>query len=529
MTSTSAADETQSTLAQIRSVIGDMATAFLLDLSLESLDAAGLDHARCAVCDELGPLLRQLISGQVNVADTSRLAQIFTSIPPGATETLLEVTRKRIDGWLPTSTGDNLTDSLARLVFNGLMIESLPNGRTDRFLISASFQDPRMYGPLARAFLEDPDLARLFPQIEDGGDTGGAPLARSILWWIPTGFGGGMVDLRIASGAIVSQILARLRFASSLDQRAIQEAVTDALDELRALSRGETVSVVVMVGLYDVEVAVPFDGGEWGVVPAYSVAIEFAGEEELPIRSVVWMRAPSRIISRHRADISEEGVSQSWRQGSKEMQESMDAIQESIDVVKLSILASTTGEDVRASVSSSQPWNLFLLSSMNFAFPPLHASPRPDPLRLEADEVSAMSQIVQELQPFEKGLSIALRRILRPASEQRDPADALIDAVIAWENMVGGNTETTLRVCAGIAKLIEPVDEQARRVVYAQCKKIYVARSNLVHGSVGPERVGAFSEDALRIAIEALRAVHRDPIMRAAKDSTERSTLLLLR
>ena len=54
-------------------------------------------------------------------------------------------------------------------------------------------------------------------------------------------------------------------------------------------------------------------------------------------------------------------------------------------------------------------------------------------------------------------VEVAIRRTIRAAIERADPSDALVDAVIAWENIVGSREgEPTLRVSAALAWLLEP-------------------------------------------------------------------------
>jgi hypothetical protein len=53
------------------------------------------------------------------------------------------------------------------------------------------------------------------------------------------------------------------------------------------------------------------------------------------------------------------------------------------------------------------------------------------------------------------GIDIAIRRTLLAAAERADPTDALVDAVIAWENLVGSSEgEQTLRISAALAWLL---------------------------------------------------------------------------
>lgn len=105
-------------------------------------------------------------------------------------------------------------------------------------------------------------------------------------------------------------------------------------------------------------------------------------------------------------------------------------------------------------------------------------------------------------------ISVALRRMLAAAAERNTPDDVLVDAVIVWENLFGAKTETTLRVTSSLAWILgsSAADRRSRQTRY---KKIYAARSDVVHGSatVRPQQIQEYSVEAVSISIDALRAL----------------------
>ena len=76
---------------------------------------------------------------------------------------------------------------------------------------------------------------------------------------------------------------------------------------------------------------------------------------------------------------------------------------------------------------------------------------------------------------------MAARRLVSAISLRTDRADALIDAVMVWENLVGTTTETSFRVTAALAKLNEN-DRSGRRDVQKKLQSLYSLRSRVVHG-----------------------------------------------
>lgn len=105
-------------------------------------------------------------------------------------------------------------------------------------------------------------------------------------------------------------------------------------------------------------------------------------------------------------------------------------------------------------------------------------------------------------------IGVALRRMLAAAAERYTPDDVLVDAVIVWENLFGAKSETVLRVTSSLAWLLGTSAED-RRARQSRYKKIYAARSDVVHGaaSVRPQQIQEYSLEAVRISIDALRAI----------------------
>jgi hypothetical protein len=131
-----------------------------------------------------------------------------------------------------------------------------------------------------------------------------------------------------------------------------------------------------------------------------------------------------------------------------------------------------------------------------------------------------------------RGLGIALRRLLAAARERASPTDALIDAVIVWENLFGTREgEVTLRVSASLAWLLGE-DAASRGRIFRDAKKLYTLRSKIVHGASEPE--GAEAVESRRRAVElstaALRALFRDhpELLASSMDGAQRSSRLIL-
>ena len=147
---------------------------------------------------------------------------------------------------------------------------------------------------------------------------------------------------------------------------------------------------------------------------------------------------------------------------------------------------------------------------------------------LENGELTALNRWWGRLEAVDLShVSIGIDRLLRACREML-PAESLIDAVIAWENLVGTSQETSFRVTAALAVLCE--DDPALRLdLRRELGKVYTARSAVVHGDLPSGDVFKLRAQALEIGLSALaRLVERRPDLLGLKRSQERADRLLL-
>ena len=155
------------------------------------------------------------------------------------------------------------------------------------------------------------------------------------------------------------------------------------------------------------------------------------------------------------------------------------------------------------------------------------------PVLLTTEEVSRWQEWIEQVDKCRvPSIAIALRRTLQATAERTDPTDALVDAVIAWENLVGSSQgEPTLRVSAALAWLLGDTAAD-RKEIRKQVSDLYALRSKVVHGArvLDPQQAHKERGTALDIAIRALRVLfsQRTELLTDCKDSTERSLRLLL-
>ena len=135
---------------------------------------------------------------------------------------------------------------------------------------------------------------------------------------------------------------------------------------------------------------------------------------------------------------------------------------------------------------------------------PIQPTPRPNP-----DELKATEAWARRLEESRAGsLQIAERRLVSAIAQRTEKDDALIDAVIAWESLVGTRYKTTVRVAGALTNLLES-EPAARSSLRNRLLEIYDLRSRVVHGDLaGSNNVSTASNQAIDIGLRAVRKLH---------------------
>jgi len=120
-------------------------------------------------------------------------------------------------------------------------------------------------------------------------------------------------------------------------------------------------------------------------------------------------------------------------------------------------------------------------------------------------QIATAASLVEER--YAGSLNIAVERILAAMADRTDDSDRLIDALIAWESLVGTGQEVTYRVTSALATLLtRRVDD--RLALQRKLRSVYGLRSRLVHGDpVAASSLRSGSELALEVATGALKAL----------------------
>jgi hypothetical protein len=138
---------------------------------------------------------------------------------------------------------------------------------------------------------------------------------------------------------------------------------------------------------------------------------------------------------------------------------------------------------------------------------------------LSDQEILDCSSWMHELEKSNLGaVDVGLRRLVRAVAERFDPTDGLIDAVIAWENLVEDRQHPTASVLHGIHALVSAKDWSKSRI-----NDVYDVRSMILHGEpIDRGRVSARQPDAIAIGIEAMRSLFQNHADKVDMSSAER-------
>jgi len=158
-------------------------------------------------------------------------------------------------------------------------------------------------------------------------------------------------------------------------------------------------------------------------------------------------------------------------------------------------------------------------------FFPVNISPV-EPTAGQLVEVEVWSRRLD--QHYVENLAVTGRRIVSAIAQRADVTDSLVDAVTAWESMVGTGTETSFRVTAALSRLLER-DPKKRLAFRKELGDIYSYRSRAVHGDpLDPANVTSRSARAIEIGLKALAEIYSRSEDWLTAKSNERADRLIL-
>jgi hypothetical protein len=387
----------------------------------------------------------------------------------------------------------------------------------------------------ARAFLSDPALSTMFP-----GGAGAEPsdqpfplnVMSEVIW--SNGNGGGL-QLAMVAESILAYMFWLMHIDGRLDVKELPHYVYKVMAIARALAGRERVRLPVVATFGNISFAenvnsLPFANGQ--LFPVSQLAPGFL---HVPGRATTLSLVDTELQLLNvspwdPSDDASEASNRLWTHLSPKMQASYRATERELIRVRLSVILASSDELLAPTLLTWSIPHPLMGGNASWASPAISAALRPASSigRSTADAISDWSH---RLSKHPESLWLGTRRLISAVAARDDALDAFVDAVICWENLLGtGEGEVVFRVCGSLALLLEPHEPDRRRSLFDELRTLYRARSGLVHGSREPDAAAAAAmrDRAVRVAIDAMRAVYDRPELRDARDSNERNRILLL-
>jgi Apea-like HEPN len=308
----------------------------------------------------------------------------------------------------------------------------------------------------------------------------------------------------------------RLRHAPIADASAFMRLVESVLAERRSIAAGKSISLRALIGF--ASLALP--AGSTLQLPDGFLRPATAGERRY---APFMMVADAVLETPTEAILLPAGAAHSEKAAAAQLR----VHRLGQDVC---LAAALTNTDDAPATCPAVAWITELVpTSMTSVSRPLHPSGPPVQTEaLSSAQISSLETWLQRVADADLShVAIAVDRLLR-AIWELEATDSLIDAVIAWENLVGTRSETSFRVTAALSKLIEQ-DPSMRQAFRKNLDKIYNARSRVVHGDPPDADLHAHRQAAITTTLEAFRLLIRDrgDLLSRAKSSTRADMLIL--
>jgi hypothetical protein len=381
----------------------------------------------------------------------------------------------------------------------------------------------------ASELLKDDSLRQLFPTAKSGSELTQDDLTEIKSWWVSSTGSGSSRQLNIFLGTLIanSRLYALVKSGDE-SWGAFTESIKHLVDDLRHLAEGERTNVPRLVGLRGAGIEqgleIEFPTGKLCAPRPRDQGYLLPSQGQLTMVFITYF--PLRLADIKPLDpTSLQNIGSAW----DSLKEDAELAQKETDRVRLAALLASPDDHIwelsegssltvdPTSIGGDTQWHL-----SNFG----GSSGTLD--KEAAEQIPFWRKEIEDKHPSE--LDIAMRRMLSAAGDRIDPVDAFVDAVIAWENCFGTSTETTFRVTAAIAALLEPNSLEDRLETHKELKKIYGKRSRVVHGSsqIDQSESNDLRDRALRVAIQTLQKLYQEHPDLLPLKSEERSTRLLL-
>lgn len=359
---------------------------------------------------------------------------------------------------------------------------------------------------LIDGIMADPSLVKLFTHVgENEMDT-------HCQYMASTGRGGGL-QLAVFPDTLVANAFELMKIRGDISREALLGSVAETIEMLRSIGEGNQIEVPAFVGFHNVGLddfsEMDIESGKirayndeiLSLIPNEARPSTLGGENKI-LGLMLENKYPYKVI------LGEQQGHNRWPPELEKARKKLELAQENLSFT-LALAINRT-----PAIGINQAWSLVfdpLCQGTSISWSHSARSPMPYYL-LKSNEVEAItywSRLINESN--DEKIRLAIRRILSSINERMNPIDGFIDAIIAWENLFGGNAELSYRISVSIAKLLKESSDE-RLELQGKIVKYYTERSKIVHGvkEITHEAAVQKRDECLHIALDAIKKLYED-------------------
>ena len=533
-------DDIQKTTNDLKNLLGADLLCFMLDIEAKKLDEGDLNNKQLQVIPKLKPCI-DLLKGQNGFeksANTSQLLCTYEESLKTSWASYLHYFCKGIE--LPTFdyVRDNASRNimlLSRDTYPVLLVQRSEYGGMPDFM-SASYKSPFREKFVLEITKSRNPIRKLFPNIKSYRHYKNNPeeihsLNSNLV------MSNGQIET-ISAFMLPESILSSSTFTTSGRRDPITAYTSSVLTQYKKIKRvanGGEISINSMLGLGNVDISPDIDHIKKGRVLIRRICAidKFAmiGNYDNNASIVAEISEPQKILEIFNAqDDDEISRNQRYEKYSEELNDSFNSRQDMTYKIRLAMLLCSNVEGLVSPTyvftTSLSP----LSSGRSAAVSPYRwNSSQYERREISNTQANEFCTWLIRLERLPKKLDVSLKRLISASMDRMDASDAFIDAAMVWENLFGAKQETTLRIKGAISLLLEPTDQEKRRLLMKEVNTLYEKRSRLVHGApnVDLSEIHLDRDRSIDIAIRCFKRVLMSRRLLEAKDSEERGQIIM--
>ena len=359
---------------------------------------------------------------------------------------------------------------------------------------------------LLKKIMEDPSISKIFTQV------GKNELETQGQYSASTGRGGS-IQLAVFPTTLIANAYELMRLRGIISQEKLVEAIEEVVNMIRQVAEGNLIKVPAFVGFHNVGLN-DFDylEIEWGKIRVYNEEfMELIPQEARP--SILggekkFLGFILEVEYPYKVDFEPWQENADWPHELEEGRQYLANLKENVSLT----FALSVERDPPIGITPA--WTLIvdpLSQGTSISWSPRPLSPMPHYLFCSDQQESIKHWASLIKGSRDEKIRIAIRRIVSSINERMNPIDGFVDAVIAWENLFGGEAELSYRISISIAKLLEE-SEECRLKLQKKVVDYYNDRSKIIHGvkEITYDEAVRKRNECLSIALASMKKLYEE-------------------